>query len=64
MRLARRKRTWPAFSLPADRGSVTVLEVIAVPVGAQRDKMIHEWCVSVWAAFKCRHRTIRELLRE
>ncbi len=64
MRLAKRKRIWPALPLPHDRGSATVLEVVAVPAGPGREKAIHEWCVSVWAAFQGCRGTVRELLRE
>jgi hypothetical protein len=64
MRMARQKRTWPAFVLPPDRGTVTVLDVMAAPEGSPRDHAIDEWCVSVWSAFAVNRRAVVELLRE
>ena len=51
MRLAQRKRTWPVFDLPRDRGAITVAEVLAAPAGPDRDKAIDAWCRSVWQTF-------------
>ena len=64
MFLARRKRVWPSFPLPKDRGSMTVADVVAVAAGAKRDKAIHEWCVSVWKAFHQSHQIVDELTQE
>ena len=59
MKMGRRKHAWPVFSLPAERGAITVSDVIAVPAGHRRDAMIHEWCGSVWSAFsECRSTVI------
>lgn len=62
--LAQRKRSWPSFPLPDDRGSLTVAEVVAVPAGPERDKAIDNWCVSIWNAFRDSHQAVAELLRE
>ena len=62
--LARRRRSWPRFPLPRERGSVTVEDVIAVPGGPERDKAIHDWCVSVWDAFRDSHQAVKEVLDE
>ncbi|HYT66167.1 MAG TPA: DUF5946 family protein [Vicinamibacterales bacterium] len=64
MRLGRQKREWPVIELPANRGSMTVLDVAAVPEGPERDLAIDAWCRSVWAAFHDSHATIAALLRE
>jgi hypothetical protein len=63
MALARRKRTWPSFTLPHDRGSVTAAQVMAAPAGAERDRAIDAWCASVWSAFRESHRAVGELLQ-
>lgn len=62
MRMARRKRVWPAFALPADRGEITCREVLAAPEGAERDQAIDDWCRSVWQACRGCHRTVENLL--
>jgi len=51
MQLARKKEPWPVFSLPLERGTITVVDVLAAPAGPVRDDMIHQWCLSVWEAF-------------
>src|SRR5689334_7775273 len=48
--LARRKRQWPAVSLPEKRGAITAGDVAAAPPGLERDRAIEDWCRSVWNA--------------
>ena len=64
MRLAQRRRAWPKFALPAQRGAITVAEVLAAPAGDRRDAMIRQWCVSVWDAWADSHAQVRTLLQE
>jgi hypothetical protein len=64
MELASNKQIWPIFPLPAKRGCITVIDVVAAPEGAERDKAIHAWCASVWEAFHESHRAVAELLRQ
>jgi Family of unknown function (DUF5946) len=64
MKLGRRKREWPKINLPKDRGSMTVIDVLAVPAGPERDKAIDDWCRSVWTSFGGNRQTIIALLRE
>ena len=63
MILAQQKQDWPAISLPHSRGKVTPVDVLAVPVGRDRDKAIDQWCASVWEAFGDNRETVIELLR-
>jgi hypothetical protein len=64
MDLAKRKRPWPSFALPDDRGLLTAADVLAVPAGPERDTAIHAWCASVWEAFRDCRQTVVKLLRE
>jgi hypothetical protein len=64
MTLAKRRRAWPKFDLPRQRGAVTVSNVLAAPAGEQRDAMIRRWCVSVWGAWADSHAQVRALLQE
>jgi hypothetical protein len=64
MKMARQKHTWPAFTLPSSRGSITAVDVLAAPAGTERDRAIHEWCASVWEAFAEARPTVVELLRQ
>lgn len=62
MRIARRKRVWPSFVLPRDRGSITAADVLAQAAGATRDDAIHSWCVAVWEVFRASKPAVEELL--
>jgi hypothetical protein len=61
--LARRSREWPLFTRPSVRGSLTVLDVLAKPVGLERHKAIEAWCASVWEAYRASHSVLISLLR-
>ncbi len=64
MTLAKRKREWPSFPLPSDRGSMTAREVMAAPPGPERDRAIDAWCESVWKSFRSSEPTVVELLQQ
>jgi hypothetical protein len=64
MALAKHKRTWPSFVLPAGRGAMTAADVMAVPPGPERDRAIDAWCVSVWDAFRENRETVASLLEQ
>ena len=64
MQMARKKHVWPAFEVPADRGSMSPSDVIAAPPGPERDKAIDAWCVSVWSPWQINRRTIAMLLEQ
>lgn len=64
MELGRRKRSWPSFPLPRQRGSVTAGKVMAAEAGPERDQAIDSWCASVWDSFSESHRAVAELLEQ
>lgn len=64
MEISRQKREWPVFSLPKNRGSISVGDVLAAPAGVERDEMIQRWCESVWEAYQEHRETVVNLLRE
>jgi hypothetical protein len=63
MYLARKRRAWPVFSLPQERGSLGASQLVLISPGDTRDAMIHEWCTSVWNAFRASHQGVAELTR-
>jgi ribosomal protein L4 len=63
MKLAQRKQPWPELILPVDRGTLTVVDVIAAPEGELRDAAIHAWCAAVWDAFRENEPRVADLLR-
>ena len=64
MALARHRRGWPSFQLPADRGALTVVDVVTRPEVQARDEAIDRWCASVWSAYHETHPAVVTLLRE
>lgn len=62
MAMGRRKRDWPSFALPKERGSVTASHVMAAPAGPERDRAIDGWCASVWGAFQEARQEVSDLL--
>ncbi len=60
--LAKKRKQWPKFSLPKDRGSITIEDVLRSPEGNERDEMLKKWCVSVWNAYTESHDAVRELV--
>lgn len=64
MVLARRKRVWPAFVLPAKRGRITAVQVLGAPAGDERDRAIDAWSASVWAAYASAAPAVKALLLE
>lgn len=51
MQLAKNKPPGPSLSLPLERGTMTVVDVIKLPEGAVRDAGIRAWCQTVWDAY-------------
>jgi hypothetical protein len=64
MKLGWKKQAWPVFSLPTERGTITVANVLDAPAGPRRDEMIHQWCISVWEAFSGNRESIASVLRQ
>ena len=58
VQMAKNKKVFPQIILPAERGHITVSDVLAALPGEQRDKMISEWCACVWKAFSANRDTI------
>ena len=62
IKMARRKRDWPSFALPRERGSITAADVLAREAGVMRDAAIHVWAAAVWDAFRASKPAVEELL--
>ena len=63
MLLARHRKSVPRFELPDTRGEITVMDVMRLAAGPQRDAMIDTWCASVWEAYRACHDQVAELVR-
>jgi hypothetical protein len=64
MTLARDRRPWPVFMLSEDRGTMTVIDVMVAPEGAERDGAIHAWCASVWGALSESRNRVQVMLKQ
>lgn len=63
--LAPGKHRLPRFTLPDERGAVTVCDVLREPPCAERDSAVERWMVSVWEAWsECRPAVADWLNRE
>ncbi len=62
VRLAGKRKDWPAFELPVDRGALRVADVMAEPPGERRDAAIRKWCESVWGAYASAHGQVVDLV--
>lgn len=60
--MANRSKAWPRFTPPADAGSVTVADVLAVPAGPGRDQALMEWCANVWKAWAIDQQRVRAMV--
>ena len=63
MAMGRRSKTWPRFQLPADRGAVTAMDVMAAPLGPERNRAIEAWSSCVWRAWRDSHSAVAELAK-
>jgi hypothetical protein len=63
MLLARRRKQWPRFDIPEDRGAITVRDVMEAPPGPERDEMIREWADCVWHAYSAQRDSVVDLLK-
>jgi hypothetical protein len=63
MFLGRRRQEWPRFAPPADRGGVTIADVLAAGEGG-RNEALRRWAGSVWAAWRDQHARVAALVEE
>ena len=63
MELAQKRKQWPKWPTPVERGSVNASDVISAPPGADRNKAIERWCESVWTAWKGSREEVRKLVK-
>ena len=55
----RGRKQWPRFPLPADRGHITVIDVMASPE-SERASAIDAWCRCVWECWRESHEQVRQ----
>jgi hypothetical protein len=60
--MARRRREWPRFTVPARMSTTTVAQILQSEPGDARDAAIRDWARSVWAAWAGAHTQVREMV--
>ena len=63
MFLGQHRQLWPRFEAPADRGGVTVADVLAAGESG-RDAALRRWAESAWAAWRDQHAHVADLIRD
>jgi hypothetical protein len=51
LKMAKKTKHYEGILLPENRGEITIKDVLLIPPGIDRDEMIRQWCISVWADF-------------
>jgi len=64
IQLAKRRKNWPRLKLPKQKGEITISDVLNVPPGIERDKIIDKWCESVWQAWQERRGEVLALIQD
>ncbi len=62
MLLARRSKTWPMFTPPDEKASMTILDVVRAEPGENRDAMLRRWCQAVWDVWRQEHAHVQSLI--
>lgn len=63
MQMAKRRKQWPVFSQPMNKGGIAVGDVVAAPPGETRDEMLRNWCIAVWGAYHESHEGVASLVQ-
>ena len=61
--MARRSRQWPVLAPPVSPGSLTVRQVLEVPIGEARRQRVVEWAAGVWQSWEASHATVAHLAK-
>ncbi len=60
MRIAKLRNVWLRLDPPPKPASITVMDILAVPDGPEKDAMIRRWMAAVWESWADHHQWIRE----
>ncbi|MFN7492994.1 MAG: DUF5946 family protein [Cyclobacteriaceae bacterium] len=63
VKMSQNKKLWPSLPLPIQRGEITVVHVLKASSGEPRDRLIREWCESVWKEYHSWHEAMADLAK-
>ena len=61
LQIARVRKDWPRLEPPARPAQLTVIDVLRVPDGPEKDAMIRQWMKAVWKSWADRQVWVREM---
>jgi hypothetical protein len=61
LQIARVRKDWPRLEPPARPAQLTVIDVLRVPDGPEKDAMIRQWMKAVWENWADRQVWVREM---
>lgn len=61
MQIARVRKDWPRPEPPVRPAAITVLDVLKVPDGPEKDAMIRQWMAAVWASWADQQAWVRDM---
>jgi hypothetical protein len=64
MKLSNGMKAWPLFKPPERHATLTVMDPLQEPAGAERDQKIKQWARDVWEMWHERHAEVEKLLRQ
>lgn len=59
--MSKKSKIFPTITLPKNRGTITISDIIKIDNPEEKDIAIHKWCESVWQAFSTQHEIIIEI---
>ncbi|SFO54594.1 hypothetical protein SAMN04488519_10833 [Algoriphagus ornithinivorans] len=62
--MSKNKIKWPKIDFPKNRGEINVSDVLTVKSGFERDKMIRNWCLSIWGEYRESRNLIVEIVEK
>lgn len=64
MQIARVRKDWPGLEPPSQPAALTVMDVLNVPNGPDKDAMILRWMAAVWASWAEQQQWVRTVTEE
>jgi len=61
MRIAMVRKVWPELEPPTKPAGITVLDVLVVREGSERERMIRRWMEAVWESWADRQEGVRQM---
>lgn len=61
MEMSKKSKQFPKITLPENRGTINISDIIKIDKPEEKDQAIHKWCASIWESISSQHKEIIEL---